>query len=202
MLIGALIGGFALAQWLHEYERLAHAALERDLRERISELSKTQSELQQEHAGTHDQLESEFRRRVGAEGVVVLATLPACRPPPDSGAAAITTAGAPSSASSLPSATAAVSSGCSETDATPVTLCATVPVSAKITGVELFVRAADAGTPWDNSRAIPGQEIEHSRFAEKLSEAPDSETTRQVCQGFQHWSGAPRVARMIVHYSP
>src|SRR5215469_4540911 len=80
MLAGALVGGFALAQWLHENERIAQNALERDLRERISDLSKTEGELQQARATTHAEIEAEILRRMGAEGIVVLATVAPCKP--------------------------------------------------------------------------------------------------------------------------
>jgi hypothetical protein len=101
----------------------------------------------------------------------------------------------------VPTPASITTSTCAESDAAPITLCATVPIAAKLTEVELYVRAPDATTPWDNSRAMPGQEVEQARFAEKPTEVADGATTRQVCEGFQQWAERPRVARMVVHYA-
>jgi hypothetical protein len=202
MLVGALIGGFALAQWLHDGERIAQSALERDLRERIADLTKTQGELQQARNATHAEIEAEILGRMGTEGVTVLATVAPCKPADASTRAPTTTPTAQPVAVSTaaPAASASVATTpCTESDAAQVTLCATVPIAAKLTGVELFVRAPDTATPWTESRAMPGQEIQQARFAEKSSEVTDA-TTRHVCQAFQHWAGQPRVARMVVHY--
>ncbi|MGB9332007.1 MAG: hypothetical protein WCB10_14675, partial [Steroidobacteraceae bacterium] len=91
---------------------------------------------------------------------------------------------------------------CIETEANPVTLCATIPANATVTEVALFSRLADAETPWSASRLLPGQESGQARFAEKYSESAPEAGTRQVCQEFVHWSADhARVARVIVHYS-
>ena len=203
MLVGALIGGFALAQWLHDGERIAQSALERDLRERIADLTKTQGELQQARRATHAEIEAEILSRMGTEGVTVLATVAPCKPASDASTPATTTTPTAQSlqvSTAAPAASSSVATApCTESDAAQVTLCATVPIAAKLTGVELFVRAPDTATPWTESRAMPGQEIQQARFAEKSSEVTDA-TTRHVCQEFQHWAGEPRVARMVVHY--
>lgn len=199
MLAGAVIGGFALAQWLHEYERIAQNALEHDLRERIAELSKMQSEFQQARTATRAEIEAEIMRRMGTEGVVVLATVTPCKPPLETGNPASLKSSDPQS--SAPDSASVATPTCSESDAAPITLCATVPIAAKLTALELFVRASDETRPWDHSRALPGQEIEQARFAEQPSELADSATTRQVCEGFRHWADRPQVARMVVHYA-
>jgi hypothetical protein len=91
---------------------------------------------------------------------------------------------------------------CLEAEASPVTLCATIPANATVTEVALFSRLADAETPWSASRLLPGQESGQARFAEKYSESAPEGGTRQVCQEFVHWSADHgRVARVIVHYS-
>jgi hypothetical protein len=198
MLVGAGVGGFALAQWLHEYERVAQDALQRDLRERITELSRTHSELEQSHAGT----EAEILRRIGAEGVAVLATVAPCKAPLGVGTPTFTTP--PNGASVSSGAQAAIApsaSACTESDAAPVTLCASIPASAKLTDIELYVRATETSGPWTGSRAMPGQELEQARFGEKPSEVTDGGTSKQVCEGFAQWSARSRTARMVVHYS-
>jgi hypothetical protein len=199
MLVGAGVGGFALAQWLHEYERVAQDALQRDLRERIAELSRTRSEVEQSHAGT----EAEILRRMGAEGVAVLATVAPCKAPLGVSTPTYTTpAGGEASVSSGAQAAIALSaSACTESDAAPVTLCASIPASAKLTDVELYVRAAETSGPWTGSRAMPGQELEQARFGEKPSEVTDGGASKQICEGFAQWSARSRTARMVVHYS-
>jgi hypothetical protein len=194
MLAGAVVGGFALAQWLHEDERVAQNALERDLRERISDLSKAQGELQQARSSTHAEIEAEILRRMGAEGIVVLATVAPCKP--RLGTQTMDTSVSPSAGTS-----SVATSACSESDAAPIILCATVPLAAKLTGIELFVRVPDTTMSWDTSRAMPGQEIDQTRFSEKLSEVADGATSRQVCEGFRQWAAESRIARMVVHYT-
>jgi hypothetical protein len=84
----------------------------------------------------------------------------------------------------------------------PVTLCATIPAAATVTEVALFSRPADADIPWSASRFLPGQESGDARFADKYSETTPESGTRQVCQGFAHWSADhARVVRMLVRYS-
>ena len=91
---------------------------------------------------------------------------------------------------------------CTEAEASPVTLCATIPLSAKVTEVELFSRPADSDAPWSANRFVPGQESGQARFAEKYSQSAPEAGTQQICQGFAHWSADhPRLVRMIVHYS-
>jgi acetylornithine deacetylase/succinyl-diaminopimelate desuccinylase-like protein len=51
-------------------------------------------------------------------------------------------------------------------------------------------------------RLVPGQESVQARFAEEYSESAPEAGTRQVCQGFAHWSSDhARVVRVIVRYS-
>jgi hypothetical protein len=91
---------------------------------------------------------------------------------------------------------------CTEAEASPVTLCATIPGNATVTEVALFSRPAGSDASWSASRVLPGQESGQARFAEKYSEGTAEEGVRQVCQGFAHWSTEhARVARLIVRYS-
>jgi hypothetical protein len=90
---------------------------------------------------------------------------------------------------------------CTESEASAVTLCATIPASATITEIELYTRIADSETPWSTSRVLAGQESGQARFAEKYVEGPEAPGTKQICQGFAHWSTEhARVARMVVRY--
>jgi hypothetical protein len=49
---------------------------------------------------------------------------------------------------------------------------------------------------------LPGQESGQARFAEKYVESPEGPGTKQICQGFTHWSAdRSRIARIVVRYS-
>jgi hypothetical protein len=197
VIIGAAaVSGFALSQWLTDGERAAQGALQRELQARIAEISHTASDLELTRASARSEIETGVLRGIGAQGVAVTATVPACRPAVASGPPAASSPGV----SSEPGAPAG--RACIETEASPVTLCATIPANATVTEVALFSRLADAETPWSASRLLPGQESGQARFAEKYSESAPESGTRQVCQEFVQWSADhARVARVIVHYS-
>jgi len=197
---GSAVSGFAVSQWLTAGERAAQGALARELQARIAEVSNTAGELEATRAAERSEIEGGVLRRIGSDGIAVAATVPACR----SAAAASPAAAAPAVAApaASPAAAAATAHVCSEAEAVPVTLCATIPASATVTEVALFSRPADADTPWSASRFLPGQESGDARFAEKYSETAAESGTRQVCQAFAHWSADhARVVRMLVRYS-
>jgi len=197
VIIGAAaVSGFALSQWLTDGERAAQGALQRELQARIAEISRTASDLELTRASARTEIETGVLRGIGAQGMAVTATVPACRPAAASGPPAASSPGV-SSEPGVPGGRA-----CLEAEAIPVTLCASIPANATVTEVALFSRLADAETPWSASRLLPGQESGQARFAEKYSESAPEAGTRQVCQEFVHWSADhARVARVIVHYS-
>jgi len=187
---GAAISGFAISQWLTAGERTAQGALEKELQARIAEVSHTAGELEATRVAERSEIENGVLRRIGSDGVAVAATVPACR---SAGTAPLAATGADG---------ASTAHSCAESEAIPVTLCATIPASATITEVALFSRPADTDTPWSASRFLPGQESGDARFAEKYSETSANAGTREVCQGFTHWSADhARVVRMLVRYS-
>jgi hypothetical protein len=198
VIIGAAaVSGFALSQWLAEGERAAQGALQRELQARVAEISRTAGDLELTRTSARAEIETGVLRGIGAEGLAVTATVAACRP-------ALAASG-PAGASPLegPSdAGAPAGRACTEAEASPVTLCATIPAKATITEVALFSRFVDAQTPWSASRLLPGQESGQARFAEKYSESAPEAGTREVCQVFAHWSADhARVVRVIVRYS-
>jgi hypothetical protein len=217
--IGAAgVCGFALSQWLTAGERAAQAVMQRELQARVSEISHTAGQLELTRGSERADIESGVLRRLGNEGVVVMANVAPCHPSPALPAAANTPAG-PATASGTvtpqgaptPPATAAQASNeapatparpCTETEASPVTLCASIPANASVTEVALFSRAADSSAPWSASRYLPGQESGEARFAPSYSESTPEPGTRLVCQGFAHWaSDHARSVRMVVRYS-
>jgi hypothetical protein len=223
IIVFAVIGaagvcGFALSQWLTSGERAAQAVMQRELQARVSEISHTAGELELTRGSERADIESGVLRRIGNEGIVVTANVSACRPPLTS--AVLTTAAAPAAtisglvatagpvspaanpAQSPGEAPAAAARSCTEAEASPVSLCATIPAAASVTEVDLFSRIADSNTPWSANRYLPGQESGEARFAATYSESTPEGGTRQVCEGFAHWSSDhARIVRMVVRYS-
>jgi hypothetical protein len=193
----AAASGFALSQWLTAGERAAQSVLERELQARVAELSRTASALEATRGSERADIESGVLRRLGADGVTVTATVAACRP-----ALIVNPPGAASPPGAATEAAPPAPRTCTEAEASPVTLCATIPAQASITEVALFSRLAESDAPWSANRLLPGQESGQARFAEKYTESAPEDGARQVCQGFTQWSAErARVVRMIVRYS-
>jgi hypothetical protein len=197
IIIASAVGGFALSQWLTESERASQNVLQHELQDRVDQITRTANQLEQTRAGVRAEIEASVLRKIGSDGVAVMATVGPCRPslvvsPPG---------GATPPGVTAETAQPAAPSSCTESEANSVTLCATIPASATITEVELYTHLADSDTPWSTSRVLAGQENGQARFAEKYSEAPETPGTKQICQGFAHWStDHARVARMVVRY--
>jgi hypothetical protein len=185
VLIAAASGGFALSHWITADQRVANVELQNGMKERITELDRTAAQLAQARAAERAEIETETLRRIGSTGVVSLAAVAPCRP-----AAALAAGGTPQP-----------TTGCTEAEATTVTLCASIPANATVAEVELYTRPVESDTPWSAARVQPGQELDHARFAPSATESSDSETMKLVCQAFSHWaSDKARAARMVVHY--
>jgi hypothetical protein len=200
MLGGAAVGGFALSQWLIERERTVHNELQRALQERIATMTRTETALEHTRAG----IETGILREIGMQGVVVTATVGPCKPPiiMSTPALAPSAGETPTQTPSQSETASTPSSTCTEADASPITLCATVPANAAVTDVEVYVRAAGSDTPWAHARVTPGQDFEQSRFAEKPVEVQDGSSTKQVCETFAQWSTErARSVRMLVRYT-
>jgi hypothetical protein len=199
MVAAAAVAGFALSQWLVENERAAQGTLEHELRARADEAARTASQLAVTSAGARAEIEMGVLRRLGTDGVIVMTTVGPCRPalvvsPPG-------TASPPGVSAEPPPPPAPA---CTETEASAITLCATIPNNARVTEVEVFAREANSETPWSSTRLNPGKEAGQARFAEKFTERPDPEQPgmKQVCQDFAHWSTEhAQVARMQVRYT-
>jgi hypothetical protein len=189
--------GFALSQWLSSGERLAQKSLQQELQERVAEISRTASELELTRTGARTEIETGVLRQIGADGVVVMATVAACRPALVVGAPGSSSPPGVSAEAAAPSTRA-----CTEAEGSPVTLCATIPDRAKVTEVQLFSRLADSDAPWSASRFVAGQESGQARFAEKYTQSVPEAGALQVCQAFTHWSADhARLVRVIVRYS-
>jgi len=197
IIIASAVGGFALSQWLTENERASQNVLQHELQDRVDQITRTANQLEQTRAGARAEIEAGVLRKIGTDGVVVMATVAPCRP-----AVVVRVPGATSPPGVSAETATPAAPACTETEASSVTLCATIPANASVTEVELFSRAADADTPWSTSRLLAGQESGQARFAEKYAESPEGPGTKQICQGFAHWSAdRARIARMVVRYS-
>jgi hypothetical protein len=198
MVAAAAVAGFSLSQWLTENERLAQGMLEHELRARVDEASRTASQLAITEASIRAEVEKAVLGHQGTEGIVVMTTVGPCRP-------ALVVS--PPGTASPPGVTAETAPpptpSCTETEASSVTLCATIPTSATVSEVQLFSRTAESDSPWSSNRLLPGKESGQARFAERYVESPDEHPgTKQVCQGFAHWSVEhAQVARMVVRYT-
>ena len=197
MLIGAGVCGFALAQWIADHQRAAQELVTAELRARIEQMSRAEGQL----TGAYSEIETSVLRNIGLQGVVVMASVPPCKPasvatPP----LAESTADA-SDASAAPAASTPLA-GCTEAEASPVTLCATIPAAATVNDVELYVRPADSEAPWIANRVTPGQEAAQARFGAEPIEVADDATAKQVCERFVQWSTEHGlVARVVVRYT-
>jgi len=200
---GAAVGGFALSQWLTEHERTVQNAQVESLEASLASMRRTETELAQVRADSRAEIESALLRKQGMDGIVVMATVGPCKPPILINTPALA-AGAGASTTQLPSqppGAASPASTCNEAEASPVTLCASVPANAKVTDVEVYARAVDADVPWANARVVAGNEVEQARFSEKPVEMVDGSATKQVCETFTQWSPERgRVARVLVRY--
>jgi hypothetical protein len=204
MLGGAAVGGFALSQWLMERERSMQSELLQEMQARVNTLTRSESQLTETRNGARADIEAGVMRRLGLEGVVVMATVAPCKPPlvVNTPALASHPGDAAVQVQSPPNTPNPPASTCTEADASAITLCATVPMNATVTEVELFVRAAETDTAWTTARVVPGAETDQARFSEKPVEVPDGAQTKQVCESFASWSTErARVARMLVRYS-
>ena len=205
MLGGSAVGGFALSQWLMENERSMQNAYQQELQARIATLTRSETQLADTRNGARAEIEAGVMKRLGLEGVVVVATVAPCKVPLVVNTPTLASHNetpAPSATTSQASTPAPAASTCTETDASPITLCAAVPMGATVTEVELFVRPTESDSPWATARVTAGVEADQARFAEKPTEAPDGAQTKQVCEVFSNWSSErARVARMLVRYS-
>ena len=198
------MSGFALSQWLTNGERAAQGVMQRELQARVAEISHTASQLELTRGSERAEIESGVLRRIGSDGVVVMATVG-----PRAGRRCLRLRARrrdrrrrPRHRRPATDAAATPARVCAEAEASPVTLCATIPGNASVSEVALFSRAADSEAPWSASRYLPGQESGQARFSATYSESTPEAGMRQVCQGFAHWStDRARIVRMVVRYT-
>lgn len=179
LLLAALVGGYALAEYQGFQNRGDDKALRQEMQTRLRELSDVATRLERAALQNSDQPDVERRR--GIEGVAAVIGLPACSSgPPGPG---------PNTA-------------CNEGTALRASVCAIIPAASVVTEVQVFTRMEDSTQPWSEARVQLGQDAGAARFVDAFSERVQAEG-KEVCQRFIHWnSQKPRLARILVKYTP
>ena len=182
LMIAAAVGGFALSQYFLSLREGDRDALRADLQSKLSEINATALRLAEARMNERKQIETEVQKadasRQGEDGAAASVLVGPCKPEGVPGAR----------------------EECSEQTAMRITVCASIPASATVKEVQLYIRTDDKQA-WADARVKPGQEIAQARFAEKFSERPE-EGGKQVCQAFSNWSfQKTRLARIVVKYS-
>src|SRR5882762_10484299 len=80
IIIASAVGGFALSQWLTENERVSQSMREHELQDSVEKITRTANQLELTRAGARAEIEAGVLRKIGSDGVVVMATVAACRP--------------------------------------------------------------------------------------------------------------------------
>ena len=188
LLIASAIGGFAFSQYLVAGGEHESQNLQAELRSQVAEIASTAQRLEQARMDDRGEVEASARKleaqRRGEEGVSASVILPPCEPHVIAGAAV------------------AKKRECTEAEAVRATVCVSVPYSANVTEVAVYARYDDSTQPWAESRVKPGKDIGLGRFADKPSERPETDTTKQVCQSFYHWNTERgRAVRIVAKYA-
>jgi hypothetical protein len=183
LVVAAAVGGFALSQYFMSLREGDRDALRADLQSKLSEINATAMRLEQARMNERKEIETEVQRadasRLGEEGAAASALVGPCKPEGVAGA----------------------KSECTEQGALRITLCASVPATATVKEVQLYIRSENPKQPWTEARVQAGQEAGQARFADKFTERTD-DAAKQVCQGFANWSREQaRVARIVVKYA-
>jgi hypothetical protein len=184
LLLAALVGGYALAEYQGFQNRGDDKALRQEMQTRLRELSDVAARLERVALQKSDQpadAKPDVERRRGIEGVAAVIGLPACSggpPGPGPGTA------------------------CNEGTALRASVCAIIPAAAVVTEVQFFTRMEDSTQPWSEARVQLGQDAGAAKFVDAFSERVQAEG-KEVCQRFIHWnSQKPRLARILVKYTP
>ena len=178
LVLAAGVGGFAYAEFRSQESRDETRALRTELQAQMQALQASTARIEQMRFAATD---SAAGGSANAASAAAMVTLPACRGA-QVGFATERTA-------------------CSEQEAVHIALCAPLPASAQVTGVELFARPEDAQTAWPDARATAGQDIGSGRFSGLHVERTDGDQGKLVCQGFAHWADKSRTVRMLVRYT-
>lgn len=186
LVLASLVGGYAISEYQSYTGRQDEKLLRDELLARVRDISAAAVRL--ERAGTEKNGPSEadarlaVERRLGAEGVAAIVSVPPCR--------------------TVKAGSAQAPAACSENEALRTTLCAVVPASATITEVQLFTRTEDSQQPWDETRVQVGQDAGAAKFVDAYIERAQAKESKEICQHFAHWNSQKgRSARILVKYT-
>ncbi len=185
LLIAAAVGGFALSQYLMVQTERETGTLRDEMHARLAQLGATADRLEHARLGEARLIQAETRRaedqRRGQEGVIVEATLSACR--------------------SREVLALEMQRSCAEPDAMRVNLCAGIPAGAAVSEVALYMKPEGSERSWADARVAAGKDLGHARFTDTPSEHTDAEKTKRVCIEFASWDAErARSARVVVKY--
>ncbi len=92
--------------------------------------------------------------------------------------------------------------GCDESDALQVELCADVPANASVNAIELYARSDESFAAWTDNGVTLNQDFGGGRFASSSFAYPSVADVRAVCTKLAHWNAEHgHVARMVVRYA-
>lgn len=186
------VGGYAGALYLMQHEQQNTHALRTDLQQRIAQIQETAVRLEQARLGELNALEAEARRREerrrAEEGIVATTRIGPC-------AARTTTTGDD----------AARATACSEADAVPIAVCATVPTRATVYEVAPHVRFEGEAAPWSERRVALGALVRGKSGNARLGALPvervDGEHSKQVCLDVRSWESEHALdVRVVVKF--
>jgi carbohydrate-selective porin OprB len=184
LMLAAAVGGYAFSEYQGFRDRDDEKRLRQEMQTSLRDIGNVavrleRAGLQRSDQGDVDAMLAAERRR-GIEGVAAVIEVPAC-------------AGSQSGTDA--------SAMCNEAHAVHVTVCAVIPLTAVVSEVQVFTRAADAAQPWTDAKVQPGQDAGSAKFIDTFSERAQGDA-KEVCQQFMHWnSQKPRLARILVKYT-
>src|SRR3977135_1085591 len=67
IIIASAVGGFALSQWLTENERVSQNMVQRELQDRVDQITRTANQLEQTRVGVRAEIEAGVLRKLGSD---------------------------------------------------------------------------------------------------------------------------------------
>ncbi len=189
LVAAAAVGGYAGALYVMQRDRQHTAAMRAELHEQIAQIKEAAARFGEARLAERAALETEAQllaeRRRGAEGVAATARIAPCRPP----------AGGGSTPVEVPA--------CAESDATQVTVCTSIPLSADLVEVTPQARFDGDAADWSERRLPLGARLTNARLAAQPFDRSESGATRQVCLEAWSWDAQRALdVRLLVKYLP
>lgn len=185
LMLASAVAGYAFSEYQQFRDRADNRLLREEMQMRLKDIGAVAARLERAGVQGGGVAEAELRlaaeRQRGVEGVAAVINLPACR--------------------GAPAAMGQAATGCTPASAPRSTLCSIVPVSAIVTGVQLYLRPEASRQPWAEAMVQSGEEVGGAMFVEDFFERGREGDTKEVCMEVVNWSGdAGRSARIVVKY--